>query len=219
VLRLQAAAREGRVPGDPDWRMQARPGVIGMVKWRLSAPTIMLGALCLALGGAIAVEWHDWQESEVSSAPEQAGASAPVTTPKPTVPALSTYSEVLSRPLFSPTRRPSEEAPAATPETPMTLVAIVIASHRGPHALVRYGTPPQTDRVVEGQTIDNWTVEAIKFDRLILRKNGSVLELVPVDAAPPTQPTPLPSRPTPPLPPLPAGPTPPTPPMPHRPAG
>jgi type II secretory pathway component PulC len=141
--------------------------------------------------------------------------------PKLTVPALSSYSEVLSRPLFSPTRRPSEDAPAATPETPMTLVAIVIASRRGPHALVRYGTPPQTDRVGEGQTIENWTIDAIKFDRVILRKNGSVLELVPVDA-PQAHPATPANQSTPPTPPRPTPPTPPMPPrlpMPLRPAG
>jgi len=38
------------------------------------------------------------------------------------MPALATYSEVLSRPLFLPTRRPSEEAPVAM--VPMSMTAL-----------------------------------------------------------------------------------------------
>jgi hypothetical protein len=162
--------------------------------------------------------YRDWQVSEASPAPPHADAPVPSMAPKSTTPTLSSYAEVLSRPLFSPTRRPSDDAPAAAPETPMTLVAIVIPYHRGPHALVRYGTPPETDRIVEGQSIENWTVEAIRFDRVILRKNDSVLELVPVSAPQGPSATPpipaLPSRPTPPTPPN----MPPRPPVPPRPA-
>jgi hypothetical protein len=79
----------------------------------------------------------------------------------------------------------------------MTLVAILI-SPRGPHALVRHGTPPQIDRVVEGQAIDGWTTEAIKFDRVILRRGAEVQELVPVTAEQTRPPGVPPNRPQPP---------------------
>jgi len=161
----------------------------------------LLALLCLVLAGVVTIEWLDWQDRAIPVAPTLGNAPAPSATVNFTMPALATYSEVLSRPLFSPTRRPpSEETPAATVSTSMTLIAIVI-SPRGSHALVRHGTPPLLDRVVEGQTIDGWTTEAIKFDRVILRHGVDVLELVPVSAEQPHPPSPgqpLPFRPPPP---------------------
>jgi hypothetical protein len=167
--------------------------VIGSVGWRALAPMASLATLCLVLAGVVSTEWLDWQDRAIPPVPAPANAPAPSSMVNFTVPALTTYSEVLSRPLFSPNRRPSEEAPSAPVSTSMTLIAILI-SPRGPHALVRHGTPPQLDRVVEGQTIDGWTAEAIKFDRVILRHGVDVLELVPVSAE---QPHPLPGQPLP----------------------
>jgi hypothetical protein len=176
---------------------------------------LLLVALCLVLGGIITVEWRDWQRSTIPLALSQAGGSTAPGPPNFVMPALSTYGEVVSRPLFSPTRRPSEDAPAATAPTSMRLVAIVIAPRRGPHALIRHGTPPKLDRVVEGQTIDNWTVETIKFDRVVLRSSDGPLELVPVDGPlpPPANP---PNQPPTPVPQMPPRLTPPTPPIPPR---
>jgi len=156
--------------------------------------------LCLVLAGVVTTEWLNWQDRTILPAPPPANAPAPSATVNFTMPTLTTYSEVLSRPLFSPNRRPSEEEPVVMVPMSMTLVAILI-SPRGPHALVRHGTPPQIDRVVEGQTIDGWTAEAIKFDRVILRRGGEVQELVPVTAEQPHPPNLLPNRPQPPRPP------------------
>jgi hypothetical protein len=158
-----------------------------------------LAALCLVLAGVVATEWLDWQDRSIPPVPAPANAPSSSATVNFTMPALATYSEVLSRPLFSANRRPSEVAPTATVSTSMTLIAILISA-RGPHALVRHGTPPQLDRVVEGQTIDGWTTEAIKFDRVILRRGADVLELVPVSTEQPHPPPgqPLPYRPQPP---------------------
>ena len=170
-----------------------------MVSWRRLAPIVSLAALCLVLAGVVMTEWFDWQDRAIPPVPAPANAPAPSATVKFIMPASATYSEVLSRPLFSPNRRPSEEAPATIVSTSMTLVAILISA-RGPHALVRHGTPPQLDRVVEGQTIDGWTTETIKFDRIILRRGADVLELVPVSVEQPHPPPgqPLPNRPQPP---------------------
>jgi hypothetical protein len=170
-----------------------------MVGWRRLAPMASLAALCLVLAGVVTTEWLDWEDRAIPAVPALANSPAPSATRNFTMPALATYSEVLSRPLFSPNRRPSEETPAATVSTSMTLIAIVI-SPRGSHALVRHGTPPLLDRVGEGQTIDGWTTEAIKFDRVILRHGVDVLELVPVSAEQPhpSPGQPLPFRPPPP---------------------
>ena len=172
------------------------PG-IAEAGWRRLAPALILIVICLALCGAIASEWLRWQDDAVPLPPAAAGPAAPAPPLKFAMPALSTYAEVLSRPLFSPTRRPAEEAPAATaPTTPMTLIAILI-SRRGPHALVRHGNPPQLDRIVEGETIEGWTAEAIKADRVIFRRGADTMELVPTSPEQP-HPPPAPARPTPP---------------------
>jgi hypothetical protein len=163
--------------------------------WRRLAPIASLALLCLVLAGVVTTEWLDWQDRTIPPAQPPAAAPAPSATVNFTMPALTTYSEVLSRPLFSPNRRPSEEEPVVMVPMSMTLVAILI-SPRGPHALVRHGTPPQIDRVVEGQIIDGWTAEAIKFDRVILHRGAEVQELVPVSSEQP-HPPPVPSNPNP----------------------
>ena len=68
----------------------------------------LLSFTVLLLSGTIAV---------AQQMPAPANAPAPSATVKLNMPALTTYSEVLSRPLFSPNRRPSEEAPVATVST------------------------------------------------------------------------------------------------------
>jgi len=171
-----------------------------MVVWRRLALMASLVMLCVVLAGVVTTEWLNWQDRKILPAPPPANAPAPSATVNFTMPTLATYSEVLLRPLFSPNRRPSEEEPVVMVPMSMTLVAILI-SPRGPHALVRRGTPPQIDRVVEGQTIDGWTAEAIKFDRVILRRGAEVQELVPVTAEQPHPPNLLPNRPQPPRPP------------------
>jgi hypothetical protein len=168
--------------------------VIGRIGWRRLAPLASLVVLCLVLAGVVATEWLDWQDRAAPPPAPPAKAPPPAATPNFTMPALTAYSEVLSRPLFSSSRRPSEEASAPMVSSSMTLVAILI-SPRGPHALVRHGAPPQLDRVVEGQTIDGWTTETIKSDRVILRRGTDVLELVPISAEQPRPPPVLPFRP------------------------
>jgi len=100
-----------------------------------------LAALCLVLAGVVTTEWLDWEDRAIPAVPAPANSPAPSATRNFTMPALATYSEVLSRPLFSPNRRPSEEAPAVMVPMSMTLVAILI-SPRGPHALVRQHAAP-----------------------------------------------------------------------------
>jgi hypothetical protein len=175
--------------------------VTGAVEWRRVGPVLSLIVVCLALSGLVAIEWLRWQDDAAPPAPPPASLTAPPTTALNfTMPALPTFAEVLSRPLFSSTRHPDEAAPVIqnAPST-MTLIAILI-SPRGPHALVRHGSPAQLDRVVEGQTIDGWTAEAIKVDRIIFRRGDDMLELVPANAAQPrpAQPPPPATPPTPP---------------------
>lgn len=82
---------------------------------------------------------------------------------------LTTYSEVLSRPLFTPDRR-AHEAPgvAAVPQT-FTLRGIVVLP-ASTYALVEEGKTSR--RVTEGQSLGGGTVKQILRDRIVLNVNG-----------------------------------------------
>jgi hypothetical protein len=163
------------------------------VRWRWPISMLLLIVPCIALCGVIVSEWQSWQDAAALPPAPTVEHPSPPPPASFVMPPLATYAEVVSRPLFSANRRPSEDAAPAPVKTSssMTLIAILI-SHRGPHALVRHGTPPQLDRVVEGDTVDGWTAETIKFDRVVFRRGSDVLELVPVSAA---QPNPVPANP------------------------
>lgn len=91
---------------------------------------------------------------------------------------LSAYAEVVARPLFSPTRRPA--ATAATAAGPSNfLVTGIVISPTGRVALVAHGMPAHVDRVVEGQSLDGWTVEAILPDHIVLARDGTEIALKP----------------------------------------
>jgi hypothetical protein len=191
--------------------------MVGVVSRNVTLSTGVLVLLCTALGGLVAAEWYGRQNlAEGSIAPLADKNSALPKSANSVMPALSTWGEVLTRPLFSPNRRPADKAPVASADPrSMRLIAIVIPSHHNPHALIRHGSPSELDRVVEGGMIENWTVDAIKSDRVILHDSDGTLVLMPVDgpALPPANPpnhppTPAsappqvapPPRPTPPLP-------------------
>ena len=99
------------------------------------------------------------------------------------MPPLRSYADVLLRPLFSPTRRPSHDAAAVISSSGFTLVGIVRSSHES-HALIEHGKPPRLDRVVEDQELDGWTVEAILEDRVVLRHADTRLEVKAKDTPP-----------------------------------
>jgi type II secretory pathway component PulC len=104
-------------------------------------------------------------------------------------PAISTFSEFVSRPLFTPTRRPpptkTEPNIARTAPKPENLQLIgVIISEDERMALLQTLTTGDVTRAVEGQTVGGWEVHAIKPAQVVL-KRGNASEVVMInDAAP-----------------------------------
>ena len=104
-------------------------------------------------------------------------------------PAISTFSEFVSRPLFTPTRRPpptrTEPNIAKTAPKPENLQLIgVIISEDERMALLQTLTTGDVTRAVEGQTVGGWEVHAIKPAQVVL-KRGNASEVVMInDAAP-----------------------------------
>ncbi|MBV8534030.1 MAG: hypothetical protein JO128_00475 [Alphaproteobacteria bacterium] len=139
----------------------------------------LLAVLCLALGAVIA--------TEIADSPSTAPPTASDTRPRAakaapddasfTLPPVSTFSEVVARPLFSDTRRPSTFA-AASPDARPTFVLVgTVLSSQARDALIRHGQPARVDHVAEGQTLDGWTVDSILPDRVIFANAGTRLEV------------------------------------------
>jgi hypothetical protein len=94
--------------------------------------------------------------------------------------ALERYREVLDRPLFSPTRRPSETAPAPAggDESGMPVLQGTVVSPGRKFALFAGGPETPAHRVAEGETIGRWTVAKIAAARVILKgEDGAPVEL------------------------------------------
>ncbi len=141
--------------------------------------TRLLAALCTGLGALIAVEIAD----RPSPAPLQSPSASPRASKAAhddagfVLPPASAFSDVVARPLFSDTRRPSTVA-TATPDARPTFVLVgTVLSSEARDALIRHGQPARVDHVAEGQTIDGWTVDSILPDRVVFTKAGGRLEV------------------------------------------
>lgn len=141
---------------------------------------LLLLALCFGLAGVIYVEATEPPlplpadtAPRATATPDVAGAGRPSFS----LPPLNAYAEVAARPLFTETRRPAPGALAGDPASAnFTLVGIII-SGSDRHALMAHGQPPRTERIVEGQSVDGWTVESILSDRIVLRRVDTRIEV------------------------------------------
>jgi hypothetical protein len=98
--------------------------------------------------------------------------------PSFTMSPAAAFVEVLARPLFSRTRRPPAQVGQLPASSSLTLVAIVISDDER-HALLGSGQPLKTTRVREGDEIAGWTVEAIRPDKVIVRRADAREEVTP----------------------------------------
>jgi hypothetical protein len=152
---------------------------------------LLLIAVCVALGRLVSIEAERLSIEPVASAPASPPLVASIGARDGqsfAMPPLRDFTEVLKRPLFSERRRPAVAAAAAEATLPgVTLVGVVLAS--GEHrALIEHGKPPRLDHFTEGQEMDEWTVEAIRIDRVVLSHGDSRVEVKLKDQARPAMP-------------------------------
>jgi hypothetical protein len=144
-------------------------------------PALLL-ATCLGLAGVIYVELDQPSidsMAKAAPAPPRETVAAAGDAPGFTMPPVRAYTEVVERPLFSETRRPSVDSPTAPVDprsSAFTLVGTIISAHER-RALIEHGQPPHLERLIEGQDIDGWSVETIGTDRVILTRADARLEV------------------------------------------
>ena len=154
---------------------------------RSRAPFYLL-ALCIGLASIVY-----WQTENPPAFPTNvAGAVGPpeieprrALQAEFTFPPLAAFSEIVARPLFSPSRRlpmeieDSESVSDVTPppQPSQFILAGVIISAEGRMVLLRRMNSTDLIRALLGQEIDGWSVELIESDRVTLRQ-GNTVEIV-----------------------------------------
>lgn len=163
---------------------------------RRNYPNPGLFILCVILGAVVYFELN--QERPVQDTGRASATARPngiVLQPETgfSMPPRDSYSEIVARPLFSPSRRPAV-APAEEPQATETAVAPsrfvligVMIAVDDRFALLRRRVPPDTAWVSVGQVIDGWLVEAIEPNRVVLRNGSLREELVLEDRTRPSQ--------------------------------
>jgi hypothetical protein len=143
---------------------------------------VLLGGGCAAVGAFLALE-REWLSRDDAAAAPSHLAAAPrqeAAPPAFRMPPLASLSEVVGRPLFSESRRPTPaeaaKEPAAKPPN-LTLVGILLSVDRR-QALVERGQPPHVEWISERQKLEGWTVEEIGPDRIVLLRPDARQEIV-----------------------------------------
>ena len=135
----------------------------------------LLAVLCLALAGGLYAELTQpivAARSPVSTNHGQANAR-----PDPTfvMQPRDAYAEVVTRPLFSPTRRPPVVVgPGNLSEFKLTGTII---SAQGRYALLAQRSRPKIERIVQGQNFQGWLVKSIDSGHVILERDGNLAEM------------------------------------------
>jgi Type II secretion system protein C len=147
-------------------------------------------ALCLA--AAVFLGWQIVRNDEIAvvSSVQSADETRPAENERQLasfkMPPAEEYADILSRPLFNRSRRPeiAQENPQAsgdnetqgTPAANISLNGIVVARGRRV-ALLRLDNDPKVMHVAEGQQAGGWVIEAIRADRIILRRGDTASEV------------------------------------------
>jgi hypothetical protein len=161
--------------------------MIGARRHRPARTPLLLAAGCAVLVGLVYVELDapDIEPpAKAAVAAAQEPEKRPVSDPSFSMPPLRSFAGVLSRPLFSETRRPPLQpvAGADTRAATFTLVGTILSAQER-HALVEHGQPPRLERISEGQDIDGWTVEQILADRVVFSRADARIEVKAKDSS------------------------------------
>jgi hypothetical protein len=151
---------------------------MGFLLSRLGTSSL-LGALCLGLCVLILYEVLG---PDGPTVPQVVPRQQTVMPPPPAIkklPPIDTYVEVSQRPLFSPTRLPAPVQ--AAPDTAgnvngFFLTSIVLEGDQR-SAVILHGRPPVVARVVEGQSVEGWTIQSIQAEHVVLQRGGATQEL------------------------------------------
>jgi hypothetical protein len=102
----------------------------------------------------------------------------------------NTFSSIVERSLFSPSRRPHrEQMPTASAPSPdFSLFGVVITAGEAV-ALVKAGACSDPMRVKQGEEVSGWTVARVEPDRILVRRDVIEQELL-LDFASPASPPP-----------------------------
>jgi hypothetical protein len=156
----------------------------------LDGLSLALLVLCLALGGIVYLELADGPVDPPANAATAAAPRRPEAPPaheaKFAMAAIEEFAETVKRPPFAETRRPAppeQRRENLVDLSNLSLIGIV-SSAAGRRALIEHGKPPQVERLVEGQTIEGWTVEAIRPNLVLVRRGETTGEIKIIDKAP-----------------------------------
>ena len=155
---------------------------------RRNHPRALFFLLVLCIGLASIVYWQvEYPPTFPSRMAVADGPAEPDPTRTPqaefTISPLAAFSEIVDRPLFSPSRRPPQETDdsdtdAAPPPSPSRFIlAGVIISAEERMVLLRRVNSTDLIRALLGQEIDGWYVVLIESDRVTLRR-GDTVEIV-----------------------------------------
>jgi hypothetical protein len=153
----------------------------------------LMAAAALAMAGIIYAEIRarPTVESATPSNPTIAESRAASHLPRrQSMPERARFVTIVSRPLFSASRRPPSEEPPVVdkPALDFSLAGIVTAAGE-PLALITPDAGGDTVRAKEGEKVFGWTVSRIESDRIQVQHNGMESELQ-LDFAAPAPPVP-----------------------------
>jgi hypothetical protein len=132
--------------------MRARPLSVSLV-----AANLVLAGIAL---------WP-WLPARGTVEPPAAPAEAATAPQRISLPPAAELTATTERPLFSPTRRPGKDAPAASIESRYRLQGLVIAGATR-HALMVPTAGGRAIELGEGQMLEGWTVKRIERDSVLL---------------------------------------------------
>lgn len=148
----------------------------------------VLVGLATVLAGLLAWEWHSWQPPTPPTQ-EARGDQPPASPPQVVVaqlPEPEHYLGVGERPIFTQDRRPAKgeppvkeepatEEPTPLPDLDLTAIMLTPASRM---AWVKKPGAVGTERLLEGDQIEGWTLTQIREDRITLERQGEKNTLV-----------------------------------------
>jgi type II secretory pathway component PulC len=148
------------------------------------ALSVALGLTCATLGAVIGITLREPAQQSLST-PVPAARTVAHSEPAPNslqLDPVKSYDAISKRPLFSPTRQPSEPPPPPRNDnnrptlTGIVLTGVVI----GPAdkiALMTSSKSPKPLSLIEGEKLEGWKLEKVMADRVVLSAGDETAEI------------------------------------------